>query len=137
MSRYAPGFSLLRNVATIHTRALRARDWHRLSQSLGTKGERLFDWARLPIAHAADVDGRTFLLVRRCLDDPTELAYFLVWASPDTPLSIMVAAIGAHWHVEEDLEACKALGLGHYEGRSYLGWYRHITLVLLASGLPR
>ncbi len=34
--------------------------------------------------------------------------------------------------IEEDLKATKALGLDHYEVRSYLGWYRHLTLVLLA-----
>ncbi len=34
--------------------------------------------------------------------------------------------------IEEDLEATKALGLDQYEVRSYLGWYRHLTLVLLA-----
>lgn len=127
------GDLLLRDVATLTHLALHARDWHRLSQSLGTKGERLFDWARLPIAHAGAIDGRHWLLVRRCLDDPCELAFFLVWAPPDTPLSVIVEAIGARWRVEEDLEANKALGLAHYEGRSYLGWYRHITLVLLAS----
>jgi hypothetical protein len=32
----------------------------------------------------------------------------------------------------EDLEATKDLGLDQYEVRSYIGWYRHITLVLLA-----
>jgi SRSO17 transposase len=127
------GDLLLRDVATIAHQALRARDWHRHAPSLGTKGERLFDWARLPVAHAGQVDGCHWLLARRCLDDPNELAFFLVWAPPNTPLSIMVQAIGARWHIEEDLEASKALGLGHYEGRSYLGWYRHITLVLLAS----
>ncbi len=45
----------------------------------------------------------------------------------------MVQAIGARWGIEEDLEATKALGLDHYEVRSYHGWYRHITLVMLAS----
>ncbi len=112
------------------------RDWQRLSQSLGTKGERLFDWARLPVVQAGVADGRHWLVVRRCLDDPHELAYYLVWAPPDTPLSTMVQAIGARWHIEEDLEASKALGLDHYEVRSYLGWYRHLTLVLLAYCLP-
>ncbi len=120
-------------MASIAQQALRVRDWQRLSQSLGTKGERLFDWARLPVMHAGTVDGRHWLLVRRCLDDPDELAYFLVWAPPDTPLSTMVQASGAHWHIEEDLQATKALGLDQYEVRSYRGWYRHITLVLLAS----
>jgi hypothetical protein len=44
----------------------------------------------------------------------------------------MVAAIGARWRIEEDLQASKALGLDHSEVRCSLGWYRHITLVLLA-----
>lgn len=123
---------LLADVASIAQQAFRARDWQRLSQSLGTKGERLFDWARLPIVHAGVADGRQWLVVRRCLDDPHELAYYLVWAPPETPLPTMVAAIGARWRIEEDLEASKALGLDHYEVRSYLGWYRHLTLVLLA-----
>ena len=83
--------------------------------------------------HAGTVDRRHWLVIRRCLDDPDELAYYLVWAPPQTPLSTMVQAIGARWHIEEDLQANKALGLDHYEVRSYPGWYRHITLVLLAS----
>ncbi|MEO6890565.1 MAG: IS701 family transposase, partial [Ktedonobacteraceae bacterium] len=71
---------LLSDVASIAQQALRAHEWQRLSQSLGTKGERLFDWARLPVAHAGTVDARHWLVVRRCLDDPNALAYFLVWA---------------------------------------------------------
>jgi SRSO17 transposase len=127
------GNLLLADVASIAQQGLRAREWQRLSQSQGTKGERLFDWARLPVAQAGTTDGRHWLVVRRCLDDPDEMAYYLVWAPPDTSLPTMVQAIGARWHIEEDLQAGKALGLDHYEVRSYLGWYRHITLVLLAS----
>ena len=123
---------LLADVASIAQRALRAQDWQRLSASQGTKGERRFDWARLPLVHRGEVDGRHWLVFRRCLDDPHELAYYLVWAPADTPLSTMVRAIGARWHIEEDLEVSKDLGLDQYEVRSYLGWYRHITLVLLA-----
>jgi SRSO17 transposase len=123
---------LLSDVASIAQQALRARDWQRHTPCQGTKGERLFDWARLPLAHGGAVDERHWLVMRRCLDDPHELAYYLVWAKLPTPLPIMVQAIGARWHVEEDLQACKDLGLDHYEVRSYLGWYRHITLVLLA-----
>jgi SRSO17 transposase len=124
---------LLTDVASIAQQAFRAREWQRLSQSLGTKGDRLFDWVRLPVVQAGVADGRHWLVVRRCLDDPNELAYYLVWAPADTPLPTLVQAIGARWHIEEDLQAGKALGLDHYEVRSYLGWYRHITLVLLAS----
>jgi SRSO17 transposase len=122
---------LLSDVGSL-VQQLRAQDWQRLSMSQGTKGERLFDWARLPWMQGGSVDGRHFLLIRRCLDDPQELAYYLVWAPVQTPLSTMVQAVGARWHIEEDLQVSKDLGLDHYEVRSYLGWYRHCTLVLLA-----
>ncbi len=111
---------------------LRASDWQRLWMSQGTKGERLFDWALLPWLQGGSIDGRHWLLIRRCLDAPTELASYLVWAPQETLLCTMVQAVGARWRIEEDLEASKALGLDHSEVRSYLGWYRHITLVLLA-----
>ncbi len=64
---------------------------------------------------------------------PTTLAFYLVFAPPDTPLPTMVRAIGARWRIEEDLQTTKDLGLDHYEVRSYGGWSRHITLVLLAA----
>jgi SRSO17 transposase len=125
------GACLLSDVGSLVPQ-LRSRDWQRLSQNQGTKGERLFDWAMLPWMQAGTVDGRHFLLIRRCLDDPSELAFYLVCAPLSTPLSTIVQAIGARWRIEEDLEACKKLGLDQYEVRSFLGWYRHVTLVLLA-----
>jgi SRSO17 transposase len=128
-----PAGPLLSDVGSIPGRALRATNWQRLSQSLGTKGERVFDWAILPVVHQGTVDGRHFLVLRRCLDDPEELAYYLVWAPPATPLSGIVQAIGGRWRIEEDIELTKDLGLDQSEVRSYLGWYRHITLVLLAA----
>jgi SRSO17 transposase len=123
---------LLSDVASIGQGVLLAQDWQRLSQSQGTKGERLFDWAILPWFQCGAVDHRHFLVFRRCLDDPNELAYYLVFAPLATPLSTIVQAIGARWHIEEDLQATKDLGLDQYEVRSYVGWYRHITLVMLA-----
>lgn len=128
-----PAGPLLAAVGSIAARVLRPQDWQRLSQSLGTKGERCFDWARLPLFQQAVVDERHFLVFRRCLDDPNALAFYLVWAPAATPLSTIVRAIGARWHVEEDLETNKALGLAQSEVRSYVGWSRHVTLVLLAA----
>ncbi len=124
---------LLADVASIAQDVLCAQDWQRLSQSQGTKGERLFDWAILPLFQHGAVDERHFLVFRRCLDSPCEVASYLVFAPPATALSTIVQAIGARWRIEEDLEATKDLGLDHYEVRSYVGWYRHITLVMLAS----
>ncbi len=124
----------LSDVASLAEQALGQEDWQRLSQSQGTKGERLFDWAILPVVHRGLLDGRHFLVVRRCLDDPTQLSYYLVWTPQvHTPLPIIVQALGCRWHIEEDLQGSKDLGLDQYEVRSYLGWYRHLTLVLLAA----
>jgi hypothetical protein len=107
-------------------------DWHRLTNGWGTKGPRVFDWARLPVVHKGVVDGSHFLLIRRRIDDPQEKSYYLVFAPPATTLQEMVLALGGRWHIEVDLEATKDLGLDQYEVRSYTGWYRHITLVMLA-----
>lgn len=106
--------------------------WQRLSMSEGTKGPRLFDWALVPMLHQWEDDGCHWLLIRRSLTDPSEKAYYFVFAPKGTPLLEMVKAIGARWHIEEDFETAKDMGLDHYEVRSFVGWYRHITLVLVA-----
>jgi SRSO17 transposase len=119
-------------VRDVEALLLDEHDWQRLSMSEGTKGPRLFDWACVPILHRWEDDGRHFLLIRRSLTDPQEKAYYFVFAPKGTTLPDMVEAIGARWHIEEDFENAKDLGLDHYEVRSCVGWYRHITLVLLA-----
>jgi hypothetical protein len=65
----------LAEVASIAEQAIGQEDWPRLSQSRGTKGERLFAWAILPLVQGGLVDGRHWLVVRRCLDAPSERAY--------------------------------------------------------------
>ncbi len=107
--------------------------WQRLSMSQGTKGPRLFDWTAIPMFHLFHDDGRHFLLIRRDLTDPYEKRYYFVFAPPGTTLAEMVNAIGARWHIEEDFENAKDMGLDHYEVRSFIGWYRHVTLVMLAA----
>jgi SRSO17 transposase len=119
-------------VRDVEALLLDEQDWQRLSMSEGTKGPRLFDWACVPILHRWEDDGRHFLLIRRSRTDPQEKAYYFVFAPQGTSLQDMVEAIGARWQIEEDFENAKDLGLDHYEVRSFIGWYRHITLVLLA-----
>src|SRR5437667_2987560 len=94
---------LLSSVAHIAQQALGDQDWQPLSQSLGTKGERLFDWAILPCFQGGRVDGRHFLVFRRCLDPPNDVAYYLVFAPLATTLPTIVLAIGARWRLHEDL----------------------------------
>ena len=126
----------LASVAHLVAELVAPTDWQRLTASDGTTGPRLFDWAQLPLLESASSSSesrRHWLVVRRCLEDPHELAYYLVWAPLQAPLSLVVQAIGARWHIEEDLQHSKGLGLDHGEVRSYRGWYRHLTLVLLAA----
>ncbi len=118
--------------AQVETFLLQAHDWQRLSMSEGTKGPRLFDWAAVPMLHRWEDDGRHWVLIRRSLTDPNEKAYYFVFAPQATTLPEMIAAIGARWHIEEEFENAKDMGLDHYEVRCFIGWYRHITLVLLA-----
>jgi SRSO17 transposase len=118
--------------ALVESFVLQDMDWQRLSMSEGTKGPRLFDWAIVPMLHQWQDDGRHFLLIRRSLTDPQEKRYYFVFAPQGTSLAEMVHAIGARWHIEEDFANAKDMGLDHYEVRSFLGWYRHITLVLVA-----
>ena len=121
-------------VAQAEAQFVQPGEWRRLSMSTGTKGPRLFEWALLPIQHRWEADGRHFLLVRRCLDDPGETAYYFVFAPPNATLAEMVQAIGARWRIEEGFETGKAMGLEDYQVRGWLAWYRHITLVMLVAG---
>lgn len=126
------GVSRRMEAREVEAHVLPAHRWQRLSMSEGTKGPRLFDWAVVPILHRWEDDGRHWLLIRRCLDDPQQKAFFLVFAPKGTTLGEMVKAAGSRWPIEEDFENSKDLGLDHYEVRSWIGWYRHVTLVLLA-----
>jgi SRSO17 transposase len=119
-------------VREVEALLLTAQDWHRLAMSVGTKGPRLFDWARVLLLHHWEDDASHWLLIRRCISDPQHTTYYLVFAPPATTLEAMVKAIGARWHIEEDFETSKDMGLADYEVRCFIGWYRHITLVMLA-----
>jgi len=114
---------------------LKPQDWQRLSVRTGTKGPLFFDWACLPILHRWQDDKRHWLLIRRIPNDPTEKTYYLVFGPVGTTLEGMVRAIGARWQIEEEFENGKDIGLDHYEVRSFVGWFRHMTLVLLVLAM--
>jgi SRSO17 transposase len=107
--------------------------WHRISCGDGTKGPRLYDWALLRLPRwGQSPDIEHGLLVRRSLDDG-ELAYYVVFAPAGTPLQTLVMVAGQRWTIEECFELSKSeVGLDEYEVRHWPGWYRHITLSMLA-----
>jgi len=115
---------------------LAAEQWHCLSVGNGSKGPRTFDWARVQLSKPAQDGWQRYLLVRRSLvvsEKGAERAYVLVFAPSGTTLAEMATAIGTRWTVEQCFQEGKGeVGLDHYEVRSWHGWYRHITLCMLA-----
>ncbi len=114
---------------------VKVQDWQCLSVRTGTKGPLLFDWACLPLFHRWADDQKHWLLIRRIPNNPTEKTYYLVFGPVGTTLEVMARAIGARWCIEEEFENGKDIGLDHYEARSFVGWFRHMTLVLLVLAL--
>lgn len=117
--------------------------WHRLSAGNGTKGARLHDWAYLELADIEATDygeGRTGvwtrgLLIRRHIADG-ELAFFTTWCPAGTGIDALVQVEGHRWAIEDSFETTKnELGLDHNETRSWHGWHRHVSLVMLAFAM--
>ena len=124
-------------------RALAPEAWMRLSAGFGTKGPRLYDWAYLELAdleaeeYNEDLTGlwTRGLLIRRSLSDQG-LAFFSTWCPAGTPIDTLVRVEGQRWAIEDAFETAKTeLGLTHNETRSWHGWHRHVSLVMLAFAM--
>ena len=134
---------LLAGTAEAIARGLGKAAWQRLSAGAGSKGERLYDWAYCELA---DLDAGEYddartglwtrgLLIRRSLGDG-ELAFFSTWCPAGTPIATLVAVEGRRWAIEDAFETTKTeLGLDHNETRSWHGWHRHVSLVMLAFAM--
>jgi SRSO17 transposase len=121
--------------ADVLAAAAPALAWKRRSCGDGAKGPRLFDWAvaTLPDTGTADHGFTRWLMIRRSVTDPTELAYYLCYAPADTDDEELIRVAGARWAVEECFQTAKGqVGMDEYQVRRYDAWYRHITLVMLA-----
>ena len=118
-------------------------DWQRLSAGEGTKGPRLHDWCYLELA---DLDADEFneashglwtrgLLIRRNITDG-EFAYFTTWCPAGTSIETLVNVEGHRWSIEDSFETAKnEFGLDHNETRSWHGWHRHVSLVMMAFAM--
>src|ERR1700722_6286407 len=124
-------------------RALDPSSWKRLSAGEGTKGARLHDWAYCELADLDAVeydDQRTGLwtrglLIRRNIADG-DMAFFSTWCPIGTSIETLVKVEGHRWAIEDSFETAKnELGLDHNESRSWHGWHRHVSLVMLAFAM--
>jgi SRSO17 transposase len=125
------------------TKVLPSSEWQRLSAGAGTKGPRLHDWCYLELA---DLEAEGFndenhglwtrgLLIRRNIADG-DLAYFTTWCPAGTSIATLVSVEGHRWAIEDSFETAKnEFGLDHNETRSWHGWHRHVSLVMLAFAM--
>ena len=108
-------------------------NWFRASAGAGMKGPRLYDWTAGRFGIPAKDGLEHWLLIRRCISKPEEMAYYLCLAPSGTTAQDLVTAAGQRWSIECCFEAAKQeTGLDEYEVRSWQGWYHHITLSMLA-----
>jgi len=111
------------------------RCWQRLVVAEGEKGLITYDWACQRIVESRDglpgPDG--WLIARRSISDPTDIAYYLSNAPVDTSLLKLARVASTRYTVEQCIEEAKGeTGLDEYEVRYWHSWHRHITLSMMA-----
>ena len=123
--------------------SLPEKAWRCLSSGGGTKGPRWHDWAYLELAdleageYNDDLAGEWTrgLLIRRNIADGS-LAFFSTWCPKGTSIQKLVLVEGHRWAIEDSFETAKnEFGLDHNETRSWHGWHRHVSLVMLAFAM--
>ncbi len=111
------------------------RKWQRFAVAEGEKGPRIYDWACQRVIESRDgLPGpESWLLARRSISDPTNVAYYLSNAPAGTPLAKLAQVAGTRYLVEQCIEEAKGeTGLDEYEVRHWPSWHRHITLSMMA-----
>ncbi len=132
--RLAKGIPSGQTVAAV-TFSLPEETWQRLTVSKGEKGPLTYDWAAVRVVESRDglpgPDG--WLLARRSLSDPTDMAYYLSNAPSETPVEALAEVAAARWSIETTIEEGKGeVGLDEYEVRYWHSWHRHVTLSMMA-----
>ena len=104
-----------------------------MSAGDGAKGPRVYHWAMVEVRPIREAGQGYWLLAQRSVAKPEELAYYVCFGPADTTLGELVGVPGTRWAIAECFEEAKGqVGLGQYEVRRWDGWYRHITLAMLA-----
>ncbi|HLE62158.1 MAG TPA: IS701 family transposase [Pyrinomonadaceae bacterium] len=114
---------------------IQKQDWVRAIIKEGSKGPIVCDFAFLRVTESRGGLPATelWLIIRRNLDDPSEIKYFFSNAPLSTPLGEFVRICGMRWPIETTFEEAKGeVGMDHYEMRSWRGWHHHMLLVSLA-----
>jgi SRSO17 transposase len=114
---------------------LPAHLWTRALVKEGSKGPIVCEFAFLRVWESRQhLPGpELWLVMRRNLDNPAEIKFYLSNAPADVPWLELVRLSGMRWPIETIFEEAKGeVGLDQYEMRSWLGWQHHMLWVALA-----
>ena len=119
--------------------AAQATGWKTVRWRQGTKGwlSSRFVALRVQPSHGF-VQGQpphkaVWLLVEWPVGESEPTRYWLCDLPATIPLRRLVRGAKCRWAVKQDYQQLKdELGLDHYEGRGWIGWHHHVTLVTLA-----
>jgi SRSO17 transposase len=101
----------------------------------GENGPIIYDWTRVAILESREGQRgpRGWLLARRSITDPTDIAYYLSNSPQSTSLQTMAKIACSRCSIETTIEEGKGeTGLDDYEVRYWHSWHRHITLSMMA-----
>ncbi|WP_406371723.1 IS701 family transposase [Streptomyces sp. NBC_01550] len=88
---------------------------------------------RRPKPAADGVIGLTWLIAQWPEGEDEPVKYWISNLPADLPARDLVRLAKLRWRIEHDYRELKTtLGLDHFEGRSFTGWHRHVTLVTAA-----
>jgi SRSO17 transposase len=114
---------------------LTAADWQPYTIKEGSQGPIVAEFAfRRAVAVRDGLPGpEVWIVFRRSLGEDPQLKVYLSNAPADTAVTQLVRVAGLRWPIETAIEEGKdALGMDHYEVRTWLGWHHHMTQCLLA-----
>ena len=84
-----------------------SRAWQRLSTGAGAHGPREFDWARVPVRPGWRPGRGHWLLARRSISDPGEIAYYACYGPRRSSTADLAWIAGSRWHIEECFQQAK------------------------------
>ena len=113
--------------------AVPSRSWQTISAGAGAHGPREYDWARVAVRPGWKRGRGHWLLARRSLSQPEEIAYYACYGPRRCSTANLAWTAGSRWHIEECIQQAKGeAGLDQYQVRTWRAWYAHVTLSMLA-----
>src|SRR5215212_6582603 len=81
--------------------------WQRIDIGAGSKGPRRYDWACGRLPYATEEGWAQWLLLRRSVSCPAEVAFYRAFAPHDVSVEALARVAGTRWVIEEGFQRAK------------------------------